>query len=564
MKFFPTLYTYFLRSRSRQRNLVLLFRFFVVFLVIVFTYGTIFHYLMDWEGKNYSWITGLYWTMTVMSTLGLGDITFESDAGKIFSIIVLITGTLFMLVLFPFLFIQFFYAPWMEAQEAARIPRELPADTQGHIVLTHHDAVTGALIDKLNDYHYRYVLVIPTIEETLRLHDEGLNVVFGELDDPDTYRKIRADQAAMVATTATDEVNTHVAFTVRELQPEAPIVATAIDSASVDILNLAGCSHVFQLDEMMGQALARRTLAGDAMSHVIGSFDDLLIAEATCHGTPLVGKTLKDSKLREMVSVSVVGVWERGRFIPPDPDTAVTENTFLVLAGSEEQLRDYDALFCIYNVSSRPVVIIGGGKVGRATSRALKDRDIDYRIVERLAGRVRDPNKYVVGNAAELEVLEEAGIKETATVIITTHNDDMNVYLTIYCRRLRPDVQIISRATLERNIPILHRAGADMVMSYASMGASALFNILKRTDIVFVAEGLDFFRMKIPPKLSGKSLAGSRVREETGCTVIAVKTDGQIVVTPDPVVLLPNEGEMILVGSEEAEESFLAKYGSPV
>ena len=109
MKFFSTLYTYFLRSRSRQRNLALLFRFFVVFLVVVFIYGTIFHYLMDLEGQDYSWITGIYWTLTYMSTLGLGDITFESDGGKVFSIVVLVTGTLFMLVLFPFLFIQFFY-----------------------------------------------------------------------------------------------------------------------------------------------------------------------------------------------------------------------------------------------------------------------------------------------------------------------------------------------------------------------------------------------------------------------------------------------------------------------
>ena len=563
MKFFPTLYTYLLQNRSKQRNLGLLFRFLVVLVVVVAICSVLFHYLMEMEGRDFSWVTGVYWTLTVMSTLGLGDITFTTDPGMIFSMIVLITGTLFMLVLFPFLFIQFFYAPWIEAHEAAHTPRTVPPDTQGHIILTHHDAVTRTLIEKLDDYQYRYVLLVPTIEETLRLKDEGLNVAYGELDDPKTYRRLRADKAAMVATTATDEVNTHVAFTVRELQPTAPVVATATDAASVDILDLAGCSHVFQLDELMGQALARRTLAGDAISHVIGSFDELLIAEATCHGTPLVGKTLKESKLREMVSVSVVGVWERGRFIPPHPDTTITENTFLVLAGSEEQLRDYDALFCIYNVSSSPVLIIGGGKVGRATSRALKSRDIDYRIVERRDELVRDPEKYIVGNAAELEVLEAAGVKETSTVIITPHNDDMNVYLTIYCRRLRPDAQIISRATLERNIPVLHRAGADMVMSYASMGASALFNILKRTDVVFVAEGLDFFRMKIPKRLAGKSLAGSRVREETGCTVIAIKSDGHIQVTPDPVVSLPDEGEMILVGSEKAEESFLAKYGTP-
>ena len=63
-----------------------------------------------------------------------------------------------------------------------------------------------------------------------------------------------------------------------------------------------------------------------------------------------------------------------------------------------------------------------------------------------------DPEQYIVGNAADLDVLKQAGIDEAPTVIVTTHDDDLNVYLTIYCRRLRPDIQIISRATEERNV----------------------------------------------------------------------------------------------------------------
>ena len=44
---------------------------------------------------------------------------------------------------------------------------------------------------------------------------------------------------------------------------------------------------------------------------------------------------------------------------------------------------------------------------------------------------------------------------------VTTNDDATNIYLTIYCRRLRPNMQIISRSTMERNVTTLHRAGAD-------------------------------------------------------------------------------------------------------
>ena len=184
-----------------------------------------------------------------------------------------------------------------------------------------------------------------------------------------------------------------------------------------------------------------------------------------------------------------------GRFEAARPETKIHGNTVLVLAGTREHLMSYDEFFCIYNISTAPVVILGGGRVGRATAAYLAQRHVDYRIVEVLPERIKDANKYVHGSAADLAVLKRAGINETSTVIITTHDDDLNVYLTIYCRQLRPDIQILSRATHERNVATLHRAEADSVLSYASMGASTIMNLLEGNKIVMVAEGLDLFEV---------------------------------------------------------------------
>jgi hypothetical protein len=50
-----------------------------------------------------------------MTTLGFGDISFTSDIGRIFSVVVLLSGVVLLLVMLPFLFIRLFYAPWLEA-----------------------------------------------------------------------------------------------------------------------------------------------------------------------------------------------------------------------------------------------------------------------------------------------------------------------------------------------------------------------------------------------------------------------------------------------------------------
>ena len=57
------------------------------------TYSAIFLALMAREGQSYSWIDAVYWTVTTTSTLGDGDITFSSSAGRSFSVLVSLDDT---------------------------------------------------------------------------------------------------------------------------------------------------------------------------------------------------------------------------------------------------------------------------------------------------------------------------------------------------------------------------------------------------------------------------------------------------------------------------------------
>lgn len=560
----PQLY-YYLRRRPARVNILNLLRFLVLLALMITVYSVTFHLIMQYEGRTYSWVTGLYWTLTVMSTLGFGDITFYSDLGRVFSTVVLLSGIIFLLVLLPFTFIEFFYEPWLQAQKEARAPRSLPEKTRDHVILTAYDAVSQALIERLEQYHYPYVLLAPDLGEALRLHDLGYRVVRGDLDNPDTYRQVRVDRALLVATThQNDRLNTNVAFTVREVSDVVPIVATANTREAVDILQLAGSNHVLHLGALMGQGLARRVIGGGALAHVIGSFGDLLIAEATVEGTPFIGQTLRESQLRNRAGINVLGAWKRGTFEMAHPEMRLERGTVLVAAGTQEQVQQYNSLGSDLPENDAPVVIIGGGRVGRATARALIERGIDYRIVEMQPTRVLDASKYVIGDAADLEVLEQAGIRETRTVVVTSHDDDTNIFLTLYCRRLRPEIQIISRSRLDRNVATLHRAGADFVMSYASIGATMILNLLNRSNTLMVAEGLDLIKIPVPSSLRGRTIAQADVRRKTGATIVAVEADGVMHTNPDPQLVLPSGGEIVLIGSAEAENKLLKMFAGEI
>jgi len=190
----------------------------------------------------------------------------------------------------------------------------------------------------------------------------------------------------------------------------------------------------------------------------------------------------------------------------------------------------------------------------------LKERNSPYLVIEKDPVNLADERSYVLGDAADIRTLHKAWIEKAPAALITTHDDDTNIYLTKYLRSLRPDMQILSRANLDRNVSTLHRAGADFVMSYSSLGANAIFNFLKNEEISMLAEGLNIFRINVPPRLVGKDLAHSRIREVTDCSVVAMKVGGEMIITPDPNIPIPADSELVLIGTDEGEKKFMESF----
>ena len=193
----------------------------------------------------------------------------------------------------------------------------------------------------------------------------------------------------------------------------------------------------------------------------------------------------------------------------------------------------------------------------------MERRGLPFCLVEKNPRLVPpDDPRYILGNAGELAVLQRAHIMETPSVIVTTHDDDLNIYLTIYCRKLRPDVQILSRSTLDRNVPSLYNAGANLVMSHASMAASTIINLLSPGRVTILTEGLNIFRVTAPPALVGLSLRDSRIREKTDCNVVALKSQGVLRVPPDPNAPMKSDTVLVLIGTADAERRFMEHFPS--
>lgn len=556
-----------LSDRRTRQDLRPLLTYLLLLLAVILIYAEIFHLIMERvEGQRHSWFTGVYWTLTVMSTLGFGDITFQSNLGRFFSTTVLVTGVMLLLVILPFLFIRFFYAPWLERQIQRRSqpPRTVPEETRDHVIICRGDAIADGLMARLRLGGIPHFIIESDPSTATRMREDGVPVILGEVDAAETYRGLRAGDARLILVNAEDTVNTNIVLTIREVAPHVPIAAIAEQGDSIDILELSGATHVVPLKRRLGEHLANRVTAGNSQAMVIGSYHDLLLAEFPVHNTPMAGRTIRETRLREATGVSIVGVWEHGRLQPARPDRVLTSMCVPVVVGTADQVAALDELLIIYDVNENPVLVIGGGKVGRAVTRALKRREVPVHVIERnaeLAERFADlPDRLVVGNAADREILVSAGIEAAPTVVLTTNDDAMNVYLAVYCRRLNPESRIVSRITHERNVEAIQRAGADFVLSYASLGVQTALSMIQGHELVVLGEGVDLFRLKVPHSLAGTTLAGGGIGARTGLNVIAIETADRTVTSPPPSTVLREDAVLLVLGSSEQRKLFAEAF----
>lgn len=564
MKFLGSQLSYLLEKHQTRRNLLALGKYLLFLLFVVGAYAVIFHLIMNYEERDYSWVTGVYWTLTVMSTLGFGDITFESDMGRIFSVIVLLSGIVLLMIVLPFLFIRFFYAPWLEAQLRSQAPRAVPPTAHEHVILCAWDELTISLAARFRMLGIAYYVLEPDPVRATELHVEGVPVVQGKLDGRATYEAAGVERARAVLANLDDATNTSIVLTALEACPTAQVIAFAEHKDSIDLLEMAGAAHVLPLKLRLGEQLAHRVEASRFCANVIGRFEDLLIAEFPVYKTPLAGKTLLESNLRQTTGVNVVGVWERGKLCRVGPNTVLEDWVIPVVVGTHEQIEAVNELIAAPEQPQHPVLVVGAGKVGRATANTLLAKTIKVHYIDRNAEVVDryslDRDMVYVGESADRNLLTQAGVEKARSVVLTTNDDATNIYLSIYFRKINPELIIVSRITHDRNIESIHRAGADFVVSYGSLAQESVIALIQKRELVFLGGEVEFFMLPVPASLMGATLRSSEIGARTGLNVIAVRRAG-ILRTPSADTELEQGAELIALGTPEQQIEFQRIFG---
>jgi CPA2 family monovalent cation:H+ antiporter-2 len=118
---------------------------------------------------------------------------------------------------------------------------------------------------------------------------------------------------------------------------------------------------------------------------------------------------------------------------------------------------------------SHRAIVVGYGPVGQTVTQLLLDNEIEPTVIELNLDTVRRLKTFdvraIYGDATRPEILTEAGIKGADNLILTSGASRVDEEIVRRAKDLNPDVAILARSQYVRDLPKLHRAGAEDVFS---------------------------------------------------------------------------------------------------
>jgi voltage-gated potassium channel len=213
-------------------------------------------------------------------------------------------------------------------------------------------------------------------------------------------------------------------------------------------------------------------------------------------------------------------------------------------------------------------IICGFGRVGRQVARDLRTAGASYVVIDpnpehREAARSAGV-ALIDREAADDEVLCEAGIERATGVIACVDSDAENIFIALTARELRSDIMIIARASAEDSEKKLLRAGADRVISPYKTSGTEMARIELHPQVGGSVQVADtrVEEIDVPAECAGVGKTIDQVRGQS--VIVALRhEDGEIEAQPAPQTVI-NPGDMLVaLGSAGALDRLEEMFQPP-
>ena len=346
------------------------------------------------------------------------------------------------------------------------------------------------------------ITIIDQSEENLREIKEHLdvNTYVGFGSQPAILDRAGAKNAEMlIAVTQSDEVNM-IACEVANSQFNVPLkVARIRDQQYLDPnYESLFSKHQISVDLIISpetevaEAIRRRLIAPGAFEIIPFSDKKIVLLgikiEKDC---TQINKSL--SKIQENfngLKMNFLVIFRKEKMIMPNENEKIKIGDSIYIIADTNDLHKVMGFFGHQETKANSVIVVGGGNIGVSLAKRLEESkfgastkliELNKERAERISADLND-TLVINGSSLDPEILQEAKISETETIICVTNQDEVNILTSLLAKK-QGCKKAISLANETTYRSILEPLGIDDVLSPQAITVSRILSFIRKGSI---------------------------------------------------------------------------------
>lgn len=323
----------------------------------------------------------------------------------------------------------------------------------------------------------------------------------------------------------------------------------------------------------VARAVARRLQVPGAFDMIPLADGKVRVVGVVCtESCPIINTPLRQlTGLFPDLNIEVVAIVRNEKPIIPSGDDQMLAGDEVYFVADTNHVGRAMAAFGHEEPEARRVIIIGGGNIGLCLAEEIEEKhaqvsariiEVDRKRAQHVAQRL-SRTMVLHGDGLDPDILEEANVRASETVVAVTNNDEGNILASLLAKRYGCEraITLINKTTYQ---PLVHPLGIDAVVSPRSITVSSILQHVRRGRIKAVHSLREGFAEVIEAEaLETSALVNQPLRDirlPAGVIVGAIVRGSEVIIPRPSTVVKPNDRVIILaeVGQVKKVEKMFA------
>ena len=202
--------------------------------------------------------------------------------------------------------------------------------------------------------------------------------------------------------------------------------------------------------------------------------------------------------------------------------------------------------------------VIGLGRFGGSIVNELRELDVDVLAIDVDAERVKEfqdiATKSVIANTTDEQVLKDLGLRNFDHVVVAIGDNIQSSILTTLLLKDMDVKKVTVKAQSPYHARVLEKIGADFVVHpERDMGRRIAHKLVSNSVLDYLELGGEYSVVEYlaNEKMINRSILDLDIRAEYGISILAIKRDDDILVSPDPAVKILTGDVLISIGDDD-------------